>query len=85
MNSLEILAILFVVFATIYGVLIIYVKTLLKNKGFSVTFFFTEISDYRALYKLGKQDSTYLALFYLFVASTVLPLIVLIIMFLTIM
>jgi hypothetical protein len=64
--------ILFVIFASVYGITAIYTKILLKKNGYDITFFYTEFSDYKNLWLLSKEQPVYRKLLILFISSTVL-------------
>jgi hypothetical protein len=66
--------ILFVIFASIYGITAIYTKMLLKKNNTSVTFFYTEFSDYKNLWILAKKQKKVKPLLFLFISSTILSL-----------
>ena len=67
---LSVLTILFVFFASVYGITSIYTKILLKKEGYNITYFYVELSDYRNLWKLMKEKNKHKLLFISFVSST---------------
>jgi hypothetical protein len=80
-----VLGVIFIIFASVYGLLSIYVKILIRDKGFSITFLYTEISDYKALYEIGKRNKNFNTLFWLYIGATIAPILVMLIILCTIM
>jgi len=64
--------VLFVIFASVYGITAIYTKILLKKNGYDITFFYTEFSDYKNLWFLVKEQQKFKPLLLLFISSTIL-------------
>ena len=64
--------VLFIIFSSIYGITAIYTKILLEKNGFNITYFYTEISDYKNLWILGKKQTKYKLLFIIYISSTIL-------------
>lgn len=80
-----VLGVIFIIFASVYGILSIYVKILIRNKGYSITFLYTEISDYKALYEIGKRNKNFYTLFWLYIGVTIAPIILMLIILSSIM
>ena len=63
---------LFIVFASVYGITAVYTKIVLKRYNKNVTFLYTEFSDYKNLWILGKEHKKFKLLFILNISSLLL-------------
>jgi len=63
---------LFIISAGVYGITAIYAKILLKEHNKKVTFLYTEFSDYKNLWLLGKENRKFKLLFVLNISSLLL-------------